>query len=105
MKNANSYLLKALFEKHGGISLIARYLGIQRQNLDQWRLRGWVPTKYWKALAEKWGIPMAALGFIKADEIYTGSHRSRKNEWINVVMQCSLPVGIHNKICSMPDPK
>lgn len=85
LTDSQALLLKAIWEKHGGVSKAARKIGVHRQALTNWRFRGSVPL-------EMAGLVSRQLNILREGLCYEANAKlmGYSNDWKWVVNQYGL---------------
>lgn len=85
LKSSQALLLKYIWEKHGGVALVARKLGLRKQDLINWKLRNKVPLEMTGIVSRGLGILREGLSYIDHFQFF-----GYGNSWEWVVNQYGL---------------
>lgn len=85
LKLSTQRLLKALWEKHGGVRAMARKTGQSAQSHINWRNTGKVSLKYAGDIARIIDVPLEVLNY---EDI--GRLRGKNSDWVTLVKGCKF---------------
>lgn len=100
IQKAESLFLDLLWKNKGGVSSLARELGIHKQQLINWRRRGEVPPQYLGKISRALLVDVYLLNYWFCVDFF-----GMQVSWENIVGDSTLSWEDKEKVKRLPNPK
>lgn len=91
LRYSEQRLLKALWEKHGGVSALHKTTGMYAQSFINWRNIGRVPLKHAGTIARILDLPTEVLNY---EEV--GVLNGENSDWVEIVKTCNFDAAVED---------
>lgn len=100
LRSGAALLLDSLWKKHNGVTFLAEFLGLHRQQLINWKIRGYVAPQHIGPLSRKLGVSPYALNYS-----FSSDFLGDTPDWKEVVKDCEMETDVEKRILKLPPPK